>query len=161
MGALESSSESSEQAEVSDQAQEAMLNNPLSAELNQQLNLGRRIDRQKFISSRTKEHKYAAYMESWRSKVEQVGNLNYPEVAKQKQLSGSLVLNVAINSDGSVAQISVVRSSGQKILDDAAVRIVSMAAPYEPFSDEILKEVDTIHITRTWQFLHNNTLIKN
>ena len=139
----------------------AMLNSPLRAELDRQLKLGQQFDRQKFISSRTREHKYASYMESWRNRVEQIGNLNYPDEARRRKLSGSLVLTVTINSDGSLEQVNIIRSSGQKILDDAARRIVQMAAPYPEFPQSILEDADRIHITRTWQFLHNSTLIKN
>ena len=138
-----------------------MLNSPLSAEFDTSLSLGGSVVRQKFISSRTREHKYASYMEAWRAQVEQVGNINYPEEARSRRLSGHLVLNVAINADGSIRELKVVRSSGQKVLDDAAVRIVMMAAPFDPFTDEIRAEADVIHITRTWQFLHNSTLIRN
>ena len=140
---------------------EAMVRSPLSATLDPEFSAGLRVPRQKFISSRTREHKYASYMEAWRSRVEEVGNTNYPEEATRRRLSGNLVLDVAIRSDGSIQGIDVVRSSGQKILDDAAIRIVMMAAPFDEFPEEILKEADVIHITRTWQFLHNSTLIQN
>jgi len=115
--------------------------------------------RRKFLSARTKEYKYAEYMEAWRSKVERVGNLNYPEKARRANLTGSLVLDVAIKPDGSVHNLSLVKSSGHKILDDAARRIVRLAAPYDPFSPEIKKEVDILHITRTWQFMRDNRLV--
>ncbi len=140
---------------------EAMLKSPILAQLDTDLSLGGKIPRQKFISSRTREHKYASYMEAWRAKVEQIGNANYPDVARQKKLSGNLVLNVSIQPDGNIENIKVIRSSGQKVLDDAAIRIVMMAAPFDPFPDEVRKEADVVHITRTWQFLHNSALIKN
>ncbi len=140
---------------------EAMVRSPLAAEFAPELAAGERVPRQKFISSRTREHKYASYMEAWRAKVEQVGNANYPEEARERRLSGNLVLDVAIRADGTIAGVDVIRSSGQKMLDDAATRIVMMAAPFNPFPEEIRKEADLIHITRTWQFLHNSTLIRN
>lgn len=115
--------------------------------------------RQKFLSARTREYKYARYMEAWRNKVERVGNLNYPEKARQRDLTGSLVLDVAINPDGSVHGVNLIQSSGSKILDDAARRIVELAAPYEPFPPDIRKSVDILHITRTWQFMHDNHLV--
>lgn len=115
--------------------------------------------RRKFISARTKEYKYAEYMEAWRNRVERVGNLNYPEKARRENLTGNLVLDVAINPDGSVHSVNLIRSSGSKVLDDAARRIVELAAPYRPFSPEIRKDVDILHITRTWQFIHGNQLV--
>ncbi|MEJ2760202.1 MAG: energy transducer TonB [Gammaproteobacteria bacterium] len=96
-------------------------------------------------------------MEAWRAKVERVGNLNYPQEAQRQGLSGSLILDVALNPDGSVKKIIVRRSSGYKVLDDAAIRIVKLASPFAPFPDDIRKETDILHITRTWQFLANSS----
>jgi len=127
----------------------------LDAELQQKLETHAKRPRQKFISANTQEYRYAAYMEAWRAKVERIGNLNYPDEARQKQLSGALLLDVALRPDGSVIEILVRRSSGHKVLDDAAVRIVELAAPFAPFPDDIAREIDVLHVTRTWKFLNN------
>jgi periplasmic protein TonB len=108
--------------------------------------------RRKFISANTREHLYASYMRAWVAKVERVGNLNYPDQARRMNLAGSLVLSVDVLADGSVDQIRVLRSSGYDILDEAAVRIVRLSAPFAPLSPEIREEVDVLTITRTWQF---------
>lgn len=128
----------------------------LSAEIQRKLEEKARRPKRKFISASTREYKYAAYMEAWRAKVERVGNLNYPDAARRNKLTGSLILDVALNADGSVNQINVRRSSGSKILDDAAIRIVELSSPFAPFPDNIKAETDILHITRTWQFLDNN-----
>jgi protein TonB len=91
-------------------------------------------------------------MDAWRAKVESVGNFNYPSEAKRRHLTGNLLLDVALNADGSINEIAIRRSSGQKILDDAAIRIVELAAPFAPFPPEIRSELDILHITRTWKF---------
>ena len=127
----------------------------LSAEIKRKLEAQAQRPKRKFISASTKEYRYASYMEAWRAKVERVGNLNYPEEARKRQLSGSLILDVSLNPDGSINQITVRHSSGYKILDDAADRIVRLAAPFAPFPDDIRAETDILHITRTWQFVHN------
>jgi protein TonB len=114
--------------------------------------------RQTFISAKTQEYKYASYMEAWRVKVERIGNLNYPDEAKRGNLTGSLILDVALNPDGSINNMTLRRSSGYKVLDDAALRIVKLAAPYAPFPSDIRKDTDILHITRTWQFLKDNRL---
>ncbi len=114
--------------------------------------------RQTFISAKTQEYKYASYMEAWRVKVERIGNLNYPDEAKRGNLMGSLILDVALNPDGSINNMTLRRSSGYKVLDDAALRIVKLAAPYAPFPNDIRKDTDILHITRTWQFLKDNHL---
>ena len=119
------------------------------------------LSRHTFISSSTRESRYAAYVEAWRNQVENVGNHNYPELARQRNLSGQLLMAVAIDPNGLVRSIRVVRSSGIKILDDAAIHITALAAPFEPLPDEIRRDTDVLHITRTWQFLENARLISH
>jgi protein TonB len=114
--------------------------------------------RRKAISASTQEYIYASYLTTWRKKVERIGNLNYPDEAKRKKLYGNLLLHVAVQANGTVQTIRVVHSSGHKLLDDAAIRIVRLAAPFAPFPPEIRKQVDILDITRTWQFLNNNQL---
>lgn len=114
--------------------------------------------RRKFISANTREHLYAAYMRSWVAKVERVGNMNYPEAARRRNLSGSLVLSVDVLEDGSVSRIRVLRSSGHDVLDEAAVRIVRLSAPFSDLPEEIRREVDVLTITRTWQFSRHGRL---
>ena len=107
--------------------------------------------RKKFIGARTQEYRFAQYVEDWRQKIERVGTLNYPEAARGK-LYGSLLLSVTIGADGNVQNIEIQRSSGHKVLDDAARRIVQLAAPYPAFPPDIRKDTDVIEITRTWTF---------
>ncbi len=109
--------------------------------------------RQTFISAATREFKYANYMNDWVNKVERVGNLNYPDEARRRGLSGSLLLDVALNPDGSIYNITILRPSGHKVLDDAAINIVRLAAPFPPLPDDIRRDTDILHITRTWEFL--------
>ncbi len=130
----------------------------LSAQIRRKLQTRAERPKRKFISASTKEYKYASYMEAWRSKVERVGNLNYPDVARKNNLSGNLILDVALNKDGSINQITVRSSSGHQVLDDAAIHIVELASPYSPFPDNIRDETDILHITRTWQFLNSHRL---
>ncbi len=130
----------------------------LSAEINRKLKAYAERPRHKFVNARTREYQYAAYMEAWRAKVERVGNLNYPDEARRNKLSGNLLLDVSLRPDGSVKDIVLRRSSGHKVLDDAAIRIVKLASPYEPFPKEIRKETDILHLERTWQFLSSNQL---
>jgi protein TonB len=123
----------------------------LEAQIDRDLQELAKRPRKKFIGARAQEYRFAQYVEDWRQKVERVGTLNYPEAARGK-LYGSLLLSVSIRADGSVDKVGVQRSSGHKVLDDAAVRIVTMAAPYAPFPPDIRKDYDIIEITRTWKF---------
>ena len=100
----------------------------------------------------------AFYLNSWRRKIETIGNLNYPEEARRRKLYGSLSLMVAILPDGSLKEVEVLESSGHKVLDDAAIRIVRLAAPYAPFPDELRQSTDVLEIIRTWQFRKNSSL---
>ena len=130
----------------------------LDRQINQSLLAYSKKPRSKFISARTKEFKYASYMRDWVAKVERVGELNYPDAARRQNLSGKLIVQVAVYPDGSVRDITIRKPSGHKILDDAAVRIVKLAAPFAPFPDSISKDTDVLFITRTWVFTSSNRL---
>ena len=107
--------------------------------------------RKQFIGANASEYRFAQYEEEWRNKVERVGTLNYPAEARGK-LYGSLRLEVALRPDGNIESIRLERSSGLKVLDEAAFRIVRMAAPYGEFPADIRKDTDLLIITRTWFF---------
>jgi len=113
--------------------------------------------RKKFIGARAEEYRFAQYIEDWRQKIERIGTLNYPPAARGK-LYGSLLLTVSINSDGTVTRIDINRSSGYKVLDDSARRIVQMASPYAAFPPDIRRDTDVIEITRTWYFTQGDQL---
>ena len=117
----------------------------------QQSNYEKRPKR-KNIGARTKEYRFALYVESWRQKVERIGNMNYPEAAKAQKLYGQLQMTVSIKADGSLEGVEINKSSGSKILDEAAKRIVELAAPYARFPEDIKKDTDILSITRTWTF---------
>lgn len=114
--------------------------------------------RRTYITARTREHKFASYMKAWEAKVERIGNEKYPEEALKQKIAGTLVLDIALNYDGSIHSYNLRRSSGKQILDDAAARIVKLASPYAPFSREIRKETDILHIIRTWVFSSDGKL---
>lgn len=130
----------------------------LEAQLAAQQNAYAKLPRKKYLSASTKEYKYSAYLEHWRAKVEEVGNLNYPQAASSKGLTGSLRLTVELNPDGTVRDILIHRSSGYQVLDQAAMHIINLAAPFAAFPEAIRKETDILIITRTWQFLSGNRL---
>ncbi|AUB81270.1 energy transducer TonB [Candidatus Thiodictyon syntrophicum] len=114
--------------------------------------------RRKSISASTREFRYASYLGAWARKVERIGNINYPQAAKDQHLYGNLILSVAVRADGTVEQVRVVRSSGYPLLDQAAIQIVQLAAPYSAFPPDIAAETDVLDIVRTWQFLRGGKL---
>ena len=130
----------------------------LEAEISKDMEAYQKLPRRKFIGARTQEYRFAQYIEDWRIKIERIGNLNYPEAARQKKIYGSLQLTVSIRADGSVESVEVSRSSGQRILDAAAQRIVRLAAPFARLPPDIRKDTDILSITRTWTFTSTDKL---
>ena len=114
--------------------------------------------RRRFVGARTQEYRFARYIEDWRLKVERIGTLNYPQTARDQRIYGSLQLTVSIRADGTVDKVEINRSSGQKVLDQAALRIVELAAPYASFPPDILQDTDILSITRTWTFARSDQL---
>jgi len=107
-------------------------------------------------AANAKQHRFASYLDAWRSKVERIGNINYPSDAIKRNITGNLTMDVAINADGSLHGIKILRSSGHPVLDNAAKRIVRLGAPYPPLTAEILKDTKILHIPRVWRFKNNN-----
>jgi len=123
----------------------------IEGQISRQLEEYNQRPRKKFIGARVEEYRFAQYVEDWRQKIERIGNLNYPAAARGR-LYGSLVLTVIIKANGDLERVEVSRSSGQGLLDDAARRIVQMAAPYAAFPEAIRRDTDVLEITRTWTF---------
>jgi len=130
----------------------------LAAEISHTLEQQASIERTKYLNSSTKAFGPAKYMRQWIDRVERVGNLNYPDQARRKKLSGTLILDVVINADGELVKTDLRQSSGHQVLDDAAKRIVKLAAPYSAFPKNLRAETDVIHITRSWEFMNNSGL---
>ena len=112
-------------------------------------------NRVKTISASTKDYEYRLYFEAWRQKVERIGALNYPESAKAGNL-GALRLTVSLNKEGNIKEIIINKTSGNKELDEAAIKIVRLGEPYAVFSTKMQKEVDLVNITRTWKFTEDS-----
>ncbi len=130
----------------------------LEAQINKDFNAYQKMPKRTFIGARTQEYRYAQYVEDWRIKVERIGNMNYPAQARQQKIFGQLRLTVSIRADGNVESVEINKSSGQRILDAAAVRIVKLAAPYAPFPADIRRDTDILSIVRTWTFTSNDHL---
>jgi protein TonB len=129
----------------------------IEGQISRQLEEYNQRPRKKFIGARVEEYRFAQYVEDWRQKIERIGNLNYPDAAKGR-LYGSLVLTVIIKANGDLDRVEVNRSSGQRLLDDAARRIVQMSAPFAAFPESIRRDTDVLEITRTWTFTNADRL---
>jgi periplasmic protein TonB len=124
----------------------------LEAQINKDWNSYQERPRRKFIGARTQEYRFARYVEDWRQKIERIGELNYPQAARDQRIYGRLTATVSIKANGKLERVQIDHSSGHKLLDDAAVRIVTLGAPYAPFPANIARDTDILHITRTWSF---------
>jgi protein TonB len=123
----------------------------LQAEIDRNLDAYQKRPRKKFIGASAVEYRFAQYEEDWRRKVERIGTVNYPAEARGR-LYGNLTMTVTLRADGNVESVEPDRSSGLKVLDEAAFRIVRLASPYATFPPNILREYDQLVITRTWFF---------
>lgn len=130
----------------------------LRASIDSQLDAYQKRPRRDEYGVTAKGYTFAQYVDDWRTKVERVGNMNYPEAARRNSLYGSLILYVYINANGTLESVEIVRSSGKKILDAAAIKIVEMAAPYAPFTESMRKQTDILGISRTWIFTRSDQL---
>ena len=129
----------------------------LEAQLRESEQLDAKGPRKRQITSASaRQTRDAYYLDAWRRKVETVGNLNYPADARRKQLYGELRLMVAVKADGSLSEVRLLKSSGFRVLDDAAIRIVQLAAPFAAFPPELRADTDVLEIVRTWRFEKGN-----
>lgn len=114
--------------------------------------------KRKFVSASTKEYAWAQYLRGWVDRVERVGNLNYPDEARRRRIGGLVVISVGVRRDGSVESTRIIQSSHVPMLDNAALRIVQLSAPFEPLP-KTQEDPDILHVTRTWQFMPGGELI--
>ncbi|NNM83116.1 MAG: energy transducer TonB [Burkholderiales bacterium] len=131
----------------------------LEAQIDSEMDAYQKIPKETDVSPSTTEYRFARYVEDWRVKVERIGSVNFPEEAKRKRIFGHMLMNVCIRSDGSLDRVQIVRSSGQPVLDEAAIRIAKLAAPYSPLPGNIRKDTDILCIYRTWFFTTSNEMV--
>jgi protein TonB len=126
----------------------------LANELQRETQIYAKRPKKKFVSANTREAADAAYQAGWVARIERMGNLNYPDEARRRQLAErktlTLMLTAGVKRDGSLRSVDIIQSSGFKLLDDAAIRIVQLAAPFPPLPANA--DYDELYITRTWEF---------
>ena len=119
-----------------------------------------RLPRRHTVSAETTDPVYAGYVEEWRRRVEIIGNLYYPRDLALKGISGDLLLDAAIDKEGKIKSVRILRTSGNSVLDNAAINIVKLASPFSPLPKKIIEETDILHITRTWKFSNKDSDLK-
>ncbi|MFJ1299728.1 energy transducer TonB [Pseudomonadota bacterium AL_CKDN230030165-1A_HGKHYDSX7] len=112
--------------------------------------------RRSFVAPSAQASPYAAYLDAWRTRIETVGTQQYPEQARGK-IYGTLRITVTVRADGTLAGFEIDQPSEHAVLNQAARRIVQMAAPFAPLPPDLARETDELVITRTWHFV-NDTL---
>jgi protein TonB len=132
----------------------------LEAQISRQVEEYNKRPRKTFVGARATESRFAQYVEDWRLKIERIGNLNYPDSARGR-IYGSLRLTISIKPDGSVEDVQIDRPAEYKVLNDAALKIIRLSAPFAPFPAEIRKDTDLLVITRTWTFAPGDRLFDN
>jgi protein TonB len=149
----------SKDAEARDLVQKSLEIARLEAQIRRDYQAYQERPKRKFVGARASEYRFAQYVDNWRLKIERIGNLNYPQEAKARKLYGALQLTVAIKADGEVESVEINRSSGHKVLDQAAIRIVRLASPFDRFPGNIRADTDILHITRTWTFTRGDQVL--
>jgi periplasmic protein TonB len=147
------------EAEARDLVERSLEIQRLEAQIRREHQAYQERPKRKFIGARTEEYRFAQYIDTFRQKIERIGTLNYPDEARARRIYASLQLTVAIKADGEVESVEINRSSGYKFLDQAALRIVRLAAPFERFPQNIKSDTDILHITRTWTFTRTDQVI--
>jgi protein TonB len=105
-----------------------------------------------WITPDTRAATLAPYLDAWRRKVERVGTLNYPTAARARNVSASPVLEVAVNASGVLEKAVIRTSSGYPDLDEAAIQILKLASPFDPFPAELSREYRVLRFAYEWQF---------
>ena len=112
----------------------------------------------KFVSASTQEYVWATYLRAWVDRAERIGNLNYPDEARRRRLSGTVVINIGIRRNGTIERADVVQSSGIPLLDESALRIARLAEPYPPLP-KTQENPDILNVVRTWRFMPGGELV--
>ncbi|WP_217350687.1 energy transducer TonB [Azonexus fungiphilus] len=130
----------------------------LEGEINKSVEEYNKRPQKKFVGARTQEYALAPYFDAWKQKIERIGTLNYPDEARGK-LYGRVIIFVELRvEDGSLYNAEISRSSGHKVLDQAALRILRMAAPFGPIPREAMGGASVLSFAREWNFVPGDTL---
>jgi protein TonB len=132
---------------------------PVDADAGRQLRLKGQAQRELFITPNTRESSVSVYLDTWKRKIERIGSLNYPlDAVRRRGMSGNPVLEVQILANGTLGEVLVRRTSGYAELDQAALGILRLAAPFAPFPGELAARHDALRFAYEWQF-SSGTLI--
>lgn len=146
--------ESTPQVSASDIQNSAAAMMQLEAQINRRMQEYNKRPRKTFIGARAQEYRFARYVDDWRQRIERIGELNYPAAARGTY--GHVLVTVEIRADGGLEKVEINKGSGHKVLDQGALNIVRLAAPFAPFPPDIARDTDVLSITRTWNFTRSD-----
>jgi len=106
-----------------------------------------------WVTPDTRAATLAPYLDSWRRKVERIGTINYPTVARHLGVRASPVVEVGIAASGVLENVVIRRTSGYPELDQAALAILRLASPFDPFPPELAREYRVLRFAYEWQFV--------
>jgi len=152
-------SEAKPDAQARELVERSMEIERLEAQIRQEHQRYQERPKKKFVGARTQESRVAIYVDNWRQKIERIGNLNYPAEARTPRFQATLRITVGIKANGEVESVEINRASGYKFLDQAAIRIVNLAAPFDRFPDNLRVDTDILYITRTWTFARGDATL--
>ena len=135
--------------------QDGVVQNAQVAALSQRVEAYNKQPRRAFVGPAAQASRYATYLDGWSRRVEAIGTQHYPEAARG-HIYGSLRITVTVRKDGSLAGFDIDQPSRYAVLNQAARRIVQMAAPFAPFPPDIARDTDELVITRTWHFVNDS-----
>lgn len=105
-----------------------------------------------YLAADTRASRLAPYLDSWRRRVERVGTLNYPSAAQRQGLKGNPVIEVTLQRDGRLRSARIQTSSGRAEIDAAALDILRLASPFDPFPPELSRDYRTLRFAYEWRF---------
>lgn len=108
-------------------------------------------EREHFVAVNARESVFAEYLAGWKARMERIGTINYPTIAGRR--GGDPVLEVAVAADGSLREVRVTRSSGHGGLDQAAIDLVRLATPFDPFPPVVRAQYDVLRFAYEWRFI--------
>jgi len=107
-----------------------------------------------WISPDTRASNLAPYLDAWRRKIERIGTMNFPSAARRSELSGSPVIEVTLGREGQLLDATVHRGSGYPEIDQAALDILRLASPFEPFPRSLARDYTSLRFAYQWEFVN-------
>ncbi len=95
------------------------------------------------------EFHHRGYMRMLKDKIESIWK--YPKWAARRGISGDLYIKFSIKRNGSLGEVELIRTSGYKYLDEAAIKALKDGEPYWPLPDDW--EGDELSITGHFIYL--------